>query len=156
MTTKIITKIGNLLDVTEGHIVHGCNAQGVMGSGVAKAIKEKYPLAFSTYKLAYQDNFLQLGWAQSIKVSDSLIIWNAITQQFFGLPGRNCSYDGIQNAFEYLNGRIENGHHGLDKIKKEIHIPFIGSGLGGGNWNIIKTIIEETVTMPVTLWVLPT
>jgi len=30
---------GNLLDVTSGIIVHGCNAKSVMGSGVALAVK---------------------------------------------------------------------------------------------------------------------
>lgn len=30
-------KTGNLLDTPDSYIVHGCNAQGVMGSGVAKA-----------------------------------------------------------------------------------------------------------------------
>lgn len=34
---------GNLLDITSGVIVHGCNMRGVMGSGVALAIRNKYP-----------------------------------------------------------------------------------------------------------------
>ena len=32
-------KKGDLLSVTKGIIAHGCNAQGVMGSGVALQIK---------------------------------------------------------------------------------------------------------------------
>ena len=43
-------KNGDLLNVTEGIILHGCNGQGVMGAGVAKAIKMKYPEAFTAYK----------------------------------------------------------------------------------------------------------
>lgn len=30
--------VGNLLDATTWIIVHGCNARGAMGAGVAKAI----------------------------------------------------------------------------------------------------------------------
>jgi O-acetyl-ADP-ribose deacetylase (regulator of RNase III) len=41
---------GNLLDVNDGIIVHGCNCQGVWGSGVAKQMKEKYPEAFTKYQ----------------------------------------------------------------------------------------------------------
>lgn len=34
----------NLFDVLHGSIlVHACNAQGVMGRGIAKEMKEKFP-----------------------------------------------------------------------------------------------------------------
>ena len=35
-------KFGNILDA-KGIIMHGCNAQGVMGSGLAKDIRERWP-----------------------------------------------------------------------------------------------------------------
>jgi O-acetyl-ADP-ribose deacetylase (regulator of RNase III) len=34
---------GNIVDLSRGFIVHGCNAQGAMNFGVAKAIRDKYP-----------------------------------------------------------------------------------------------------------------
>ena len=41
---------GNLIDLAEQGefdvIVHGCNCQNTMGSGIAKEIKERYPLAY--------------------------------------------------------------------------------------------------------------
>jgi O-acetyl-ADP-ribose deacetylase (regulator of RNase III) len=40
----IETRKGSLLDAT-GIIVHGCNCQGVMGSGVALAIKKALHVA---------------------------------------------------------------------------------------------------------------
>ena len=158
MTIKIKTQTGNLLNVTTGHIVHGCNAQGVMGSGVALAIKRKYPTAYQAYRDEYELNGLVLGYAYDYSVTPYLKIWNAITQQGFGAPTRNVSYDAIQTCFEQVNRYIaDEGRHGADdRQAKEIHIPLIGAGLGGGNWNIIKTIIEETVNYPTTLWVLPT
>ena len=39
-------KHGDILSVANGIIVHQVNAQGVMGSGLAKQIREKYPMAF--------------------------------------------------------------------------------------------------------------
>jgi O-acetyl-ADP-ribose deacetylase (regulator of RNase III) len=52
MTVQIIK--GNLLDAFDkgevnviGHIV---NCQGVMGSGIAKSIKERYPQVFNEYR----------------------------------------------------------------------------------------------------------
>lgn len=156
---KIITKIGNLLDVTEGHIVHGCNAQGVMGSGVALAVKNKYPIAFKDYRDKYEAPLMQgfakggleLGEAYPVPINTNLIIWNAITQEMFGLPGRNCSYDAIEECFIQVD---YNANDWADIIVPEIHIPAIGAGLGGGNWEIIREIIEQTCTAQVTLWML--
>ena len=34
--------VSDLLDIEQGMIVHGCNAQGVMGAGVADQIRRKY------------------------------------------------------------------------------------------------------------------
>lgn len=158
---KIVTKIGNLLDVTAGHIVHGCNAQGVMGSGVALAVKRKYPGAFESYIQEYETFGLKLGSSYPWCQSDELVIWNAITQEGFGAPTRNCSYDAIQSCFEQINFVMssivpnETAMFG-SKSPLEIHIPAIGAGLGGGNWEIIREIIEQTVTFPTTLWILPT
>ena len=147
---KIETKVGNLMDVTAGHIVHGCNAQGVMGSGVALAVKRKYPGAFESYRNIYEKRGLLLGHAYPWAPATDLVIWNAITQEGFGQPTRNCSYDAIQSCFELIN----NGVTMITEVPQEIHIPMIGAGLGGGNWEIIREIIEQTVTFPTTLWVL--
>ena len=57
----IITN-GNLLDTELTFIVHQVNCQGVMGAGVARQIKEKFPKAWENYKAdlaAYGD--LNLG-----------------------------------------------------------------------------------------------
>jgi O-acetyl-ADP-ribose deacetylase (regulator of RNase III) len=148
---KIVTKIGSLLDVTAGHIVHGCNAQGVMGSGVALAVKNMYPSVFADYRDIYDNEGLELGAAYPVCPIEGLCVWNAITQEWYGKPGRNCSYDAIETCFSDINIAV----NGFDKIVKEIHIPLIGSVLGGGNWEIIREIIEQTVTCPVTLWMLP-
>ena len=40
---------GNLLDATEAIIAHQVNCQKKMNSGVAKAIREKYPIVFDIY-----------------------------------------------------------------------------------------------------------
>ncbi len=37
---------GDLFATDIKTIVHGCNAQGVMGSGVAKSIRENFPKAY--------------------------------------------------------------------------------------------------------------
>lgn len=151
--TKLEYKIGNLLDVTKGHIVHGCNAQGVMGSGVAAAIKDKYPAVFEGYRQQYEELGLVLGDARGFVVGDGLVVWNAITQQNYGNPEdkRHVSYDAIAECFEIIN-RDAAVIEKMLNVEPHIHIPLIGAGLGGGKWEIIEKIIEETVTIPVTVW----
>ncbi len=150
---KIVTKIGNLMNVAAGHIVHGCNAQGVMGSGVALAVKRKFPGAYDSYIMQHEMTGLRLGTAYPFIVSSDLMVWNAITQDGFGSPTRNTSYDAIQTCFEQINDHIAQGLEGVAYMQpNEIHIPMIGAARGGGNWEIIREIIEQTVTYPVTLW----
>jgi O-acetyl-ADP-ribose deacetylase (regulator of RNase III) len=149
---KIETKVGNLLDVKYGHIVHGCNAQGVMGSGVALAVKQKYPRCYQWYREEHEKNGLRLGYSYPYIATQDLVVWNAITQEGFGAPTRNCSYDAIQSCFEMINKVMKTD---LKTYAQQIHIPAIGAGLGGGNWEIIREIIEQTVEFPTTLWVLP-
>lgn len=126
---------GDLLQAPEKYILHGCNAKGVMGSGVAKAIREKYPSAYTDYRDVYNNRGLNLGsMILSVQDYDKIII-NAITQETYGKTGVHVSYWAIANVFKVLNGYCRDS---------TVAIPMIGAGLGGGDWNVISAIIENT------------
>lgn len=156
--------VGNLLDVTDGIIVHGCNNQGVMGAGVAAAIRNKYPACYDYYHSLYQmrnklvetvdaNNVTQ---SQRIEALDDLknmptclggVIWwkdpdsdiliaNAITQEGFGQKRDTC-YNAIDEVFDKVFYYAQT--HGIDNI----HIPLVGSGIGGGAWSVIESIILD-------------
>lgn len=129
---------GNLLDVKEGIIAHGCNARGVMGSGVALAVKEKYPEAYRVYRQYCEDEPNILGHYMFVAVSPTLAIANLITQSSFGRDPnvRYVSYDAVDDAFKDLSQIAKNSN-------LTIHIPKIGAGLGNGDWNVISAIIES-------------
>lgn len=131
---------GNLLTVQNGIIVHGCNAQGKMNSGVAKAIREKYPVVFEKY-INDINNGLQLGGVSYCDVSDDdnlLIVASAITQEFYGTDGKKyVSYDAIDSAFKKVFQLAIVGD-------LSVYMPLIGSGLGGGCWEVISAIINES------------
>ncbi len=156
MATKIETKTGNLMHVTSGHIVHGCNAQGVMGSGVAAGVKETWPQAFEDYRKRFEatTHGLEMGAAYPVQINEDpgLVIWNAITQNLYGAGTRQISYDAIVQCFESINQQLTAIKERYDNFPVDVHIPLIGAARGGGNWNIISTIIEETLDFPVTLW----
>lgn len=148
--TKIQKKTGNLMNVVEGHIVHGCNARGVMGSGVALAVRRKFPNAYNNYIAQYAMCGLTTGKAYPVMISDRLYVWNAITQEGYGAQTRNTSYDAIASCFEEIDATIKAGIP--HPVPAEVHIPMIGAARGGGNWEIIREIIEQTMSYPVTLW----
>lgn len=131
---KIKYKRGNLLEADELHLVHGCNAQGVMGSGVARAIRDQYPQAYQDYRSAYQDGKVLLGNIISSAQKDGRVVHNAITQEFYGRDGKTyVSYWAIAETFS----KLESYNLG------QIALPKIGAGLGGGDWRVIEAIIEN-------------
>lgn len=127
---------GNLLEATEPVIAHGCNCKGVMGSGVAKAIRAKWPNVFNEYRKKFETEGLRLGDTQLVKIGEGKYVANLMTQQRYGADGhRYVDYDAVRNCFKTLNTLISPGI--------PIAIPKIGAGLGGGDWNTIKKIIKE-------------
>ena len=129
---------GDLLETEITNIIHGCNAQGVMGSGVAKAIRAKYPKAYQDYYDTYNSMGLELGDACISTQPDGKVIYNAITQKNYGRDSSNVyvSYWAIAEVFRKVNGSQ------ID----EIAMPMIGAGLANGDWNVISAIIENTLT----------
>lgn len=148
-------KFGNMLDAKRGIIVHGCNAQGVMGSGIAKEVKYRWPLAFEVYQRALagagHTSGDPLGTVSFCAVAPNLHVANAITQRTFGKDGRRfVDYQAVQRCFEVV---IKQAIH----LDLPVHYPQIGAGLGGGDWAVISDIIETTFQgFPIverTLWI---
>jgi O-acetyl-ADP-ribose deacetylase (regulator of RNase III) len=127
---------GELLASRESVIAHGCNAQGVMKSGVAKAIREEYPTVYDDYRATYeaQGKKLHLGQVIVTRTLERTIL-NIISQEYYG---RNpnvvyVSYDAIEKAILRIN---EMGYI-------RVAFPKIGAGLANGNWDRISSIIEK-------------
>lgn len=136
---------GDVLAMENSIIVHGCNSLGVMGAGVALAVKKRYPEVFEEYTRYYTickaEGFdLPLGTTINVKVGDNKFIVNAITQASLKRGDeRVVSYDAIEMAFRQVV-KLAN-----EEEIQRIAFPLIGAGLGGGNWNIISSIIDNTV-----------
>lgn len=124
------------------HIAHGVNCQGVMASGIAKQIKEEFPRVFERYghRIGYYTgvNRHALGGSQIVHVGENKFVINLFIQEFYGRSGgRYVNYAAIVTSFtRMLNSFLQN---------EIIGIPKIGAGLGGGDWDIISTLIEETM-----------
>lgn len=146
MDSGIILKKENLLAQDNCVIIHGCNAHGVMNSGVAKAIRGKWPSAWTWYRYEYEKSIaagrphLPLGEIFIIKMSDSLFVCDAITQKDYGRDSSvvYADYDAIRLAFNTLNKVILRS-----SLPKRVCFPLIGCGLANGDWSIVEKIIDE-------------
>jgi O-acetyl-ADP-ribose deacetylase (regulator of RNase III) len=120
---------GNVLDVAEGIIAHGCNALGVMGAGIAKQVKQRYPEAFRVYKQAERESGLVLGDVSFAQVGHKLWIANIITQErIYGAKGECLAdLDAIEAGFAKV--AIKARELGL-----RVEMPLVGCGLAGGEW----------------------
>lgn len=118
---------GDITEETEGLIIHGVNCQGVMGSGVALAIKTKWPEVYDKYKLHKQGRGT-LGAFQPVHIDTGLYVANCWTQEYYGKDGKTYADLGavstvLNKAFEFC-----------DLSGLELKAPMIGCGLGGLSW----------------------
>jgi O-acetyl-ADP-ribose deacetylase (regulator of RNase III) len=148
---------GNILDSGADIICHQVNCQGAMNSGVAKAIRQKWPKVYTEYKAKcdYEEATVNdlygqyenpidwseclLGDIQVVLVEEDKAVINMFAQQYYGYDQkRYTSYD----AFWYCLGRIKR----IINPEKTIAFPArIGCVRGGANWNVILTMIEEVL-----------
>ena len=122
------------------------NCQGAMNSGVAKAIREKWPEVCEHYeawctRFAWSKDLL--GKIQAIEIDNikKRYVINLFAQQYYGYDGiRYTDYEAFYNSISHLAIELA-AAGGKDKT---IAFPYkIGCVRGGANWKIIKTMIEE-------------
>lgn len=145
---------GDLLaSVKEGLILQQVNAQGVMGSGFAKAVFEMYPDVRERYCDRYKMNQYHrgsdyMGDIQVVQVAPELYVVNMVAQQFYGKDGKKyTSYDALHTCLEKIAAKNTEG--------LPIHHPLIGCGLGGADWGVVERLIETHLGSNTTLWILP-
>lgn len=141
---------GDLMKAPEEFIIQGCNAQGVMGSGVAKLLRDADENVFTVYRQAYEAQGLQVGdviWVPSKALGKTVV--NAITQEFYGKKGSPgwtpdrvyVSYEGLAEAMRKIDEHAKS-IKSFEWTAVAMAMPLIGAGLAQGKWSIIAEIIE--------------
>lgn len=167
----ITTVIGDMLADRVGQedvhiLVHGCNAQGHMRSGIAKILRDKWSIVFDEYKAYEKEHGLPLGSISVVEVAPNTFVVNAITQQYYrGFQGDfyqfdnnrlYVDYDAIEAAFTAINKVFRDSPaHKAGNIT--VNFPLIGCGLANGEWDIVAERIELSLddTFKKVLWKLP-
>ena len=133
---------GNILDYVGkvDVISHQVNDKGIMGGGLALQIKESYPNVFEAYK-SYCENVPEdklLGECAIVNFDSSSTLCANLFGQSLGGSGRQTNYEALYIALEFLQEFVSTV--GL----KSVAFPYgMGCGLGGGDWRIVRAMIES-------------
>lgn len=151
-------QVGNVFSTRSRVIVHGVNCLGVMGAGIAAQIRRNFPKAHNEYLKFINEHRIKqespLGKSQFVDVGCGNYIVNAFTQEKTAKKQGEIaiSYSAILTAMEEIKETCY--CLGINRIA----MPKIGSDLGGGDWNIIRSIINSVFDgsqVEVTVYVLP-
>lgn len=133
---------GDITECNADIIAHQTNCYFVMGAGVALAIKRKWPIVYEKYKQLgdseKKKSYKWLGTCQLVEIDQNRYVANLFGQDECG--GGQCftDYDALKEALEELRRYVN--YSGL----KTIAFPWkIGCGLAGGDWDIVKPMIED-------------
>jgi O-acetyl-ADP-ribose deacetylase (regulator of RNase III) len=134
----MIYQKGNILDVTHGVICHQVNCMGVMGAGLAKQIKEKYPQVYKRYRQAYYEGELQLGHVVFADTGNGVLVANICGQWDYG---KNVAQ--VYTSYDALRTGIQRVHILSTKLGIPAYVPHgIGCGLAGGDWSKVNPILQ--------------
>lgn len=131
---------GDIFEQNADVICHQVNCQGVMGSGVAKQVRAKYPWVYATYKRACENSkrygVRSLGRCQEVFIDEEKVIVNIFAQENYGYDGKlYTDYKVLNNCL----GIIKESYKG-----KTIAMPYLmGCHRGGGDWNVVYEMIKN-------------
>jgi len=126
-------------------IIHCCNDIGAWGAGFVLALSNKWEGPESKYRnwASRKDESFKLGAIQMVPVdaAKQIYVCNIIGQR------------GIRRINDAPPIRYPSLYEGMAKLASlrnetrdfSVHMPRIGCGLAGGDWNTVERIIEETL-----------
>lgn len=160
--------VGDALDPQgSGHkiVAHVCNDQGAFGKGFAAAVTERFPEARKAYMswhswqrwdgMPFERGQVQFITARcgSLFEPDWLVVANMVAQEGYrkryeDAPVRYLDYFSLGQCFDKLViFALRN--------QSSVHMPRIGCGLAGGDWNVVEEMIERYLCsrgIPVTVY----
>lgn len=153
----ITIKEGSLFSAAKGLICHQVNCKGNMGRGVAKQFRELYPRAYYRYLSLCQSSSAAtlLGICLFNREDDNHISCSMFAQDDWrGHNVCNTDYQAFTQCCREIRQFII-----FSELPQNfpINMPYgIGAGLGGGDWLIIYSILEEEFEgHDLILWRLP-
>ena len=125
-------------------ICHVCNDRGAWGSGFVKALSARWSAPETDYRQWFKNGEAEdfrLGSVRLIQVEPDIWVANMIAQYGTRPKGNTPAI-----RYEFLEECLKQVAHQAIQLEATLHMPKIGSGLAGGDWNKIKRIVEVVLT----------
>jgi O-acetyl-ADP-ribose deacetylase (regulator of RNase III) len=124
-------------------IVHICNDMGGWGKGFVNAISAKWKLPEEQYRAWHKSNDgFELGEVRFVQVEENLWIANMIGQRKINVDENGnppIRYEAVAKALEKVATFAQ-------EKNASVHMPRIGCGLAGGNWQMMEPIILNNLS----------
>ena len=125
-------------------ITHGCNCFCRMGKGIAPLMAKAF--ACDEYKLEsdkFKGDMNKLGQIDYNLFDNTVYVVNSYSQYDYNASGKPLDYEALTLCLRKINHRFRG---------MKIGLPQIGCGLAGGDWAIVKKMIQkELVNCDVTV-----
>ena len=126
---------GDLFSSKAHTLVNPVNCVGVMGKGIAKGFRDRWPEMFFCYQAACQRGFLRPGRLFPWSDGERLIL-NVPTKDHWRSMSTVEIVDGGLLAIRAVWRRL-----GV----RSMAIPALGCGLGTLSWDVVRPLIEQRV-----------
>ena len=114
-------------------ITNTVNCVGIMGKGLAKEFKMRFPEMYKDYRKKCEKNQLKIGKLHVFKTLNRLII-NFPTKQHWK---HNSKLDWIEAGLKYFVKKYKKWHI------TSVAFPQLGTSHGKLNWNDVKPLMEK-------------
>lgn len=117
-------------------LIHQCNCLRIMGAGIAKQLRHKYPGVYEADLDTAKGDASKLGTYSLYKVSDNFVILNCYAQYGIYSKDDRCltKYDALHKCFCSIRENYEGW---------TIRTPRIGCGLAKGDWTVVEGMLLE-------------
>ncbi len=119
-------------------IAHVTNNRGGWGRGFVEAISKRWPQPRQRYRLHEDER--KLGVVQFVRVERRLFVANMCAQDGYASIERPVAID-----YKALEKCLSDLGSFASLYDASVHMPRIGCGLGGGDWNKVEPLIERYI-----------
>jgi O-acetyl-ADP-ribose deacetylase (regulator of RNase III)/uncharacterized protein YwgA len=124
---------GNIFDSKAQTLVNTVNCVGVMGKGLAKEFKDRFPIMFKQYQQACRRKKIRSG---------APFLYRELHRNILCVPTKDNWKE--PSKYEFIEAGLKAIRENYEKWDiKSLAVPPLGCGLGGLDWNKVKKIIIQ-------------
>lgn len=135
MATISTVNAGDIFESDADALVNPVNTVGVMGKGLARAFKSRYPEIDPPYRADCRAGVLQTGAITAYATNSGLTVICLPTKRHWRQPSQMAYIEtGMAALVQWANSQDQ---------PLTIAIPALGCGLGELNWNQVHQVIRD-------------